>query len=366
MRKIILAAFIGLVSVGLIYGVAYAAVTGECVNCHTMHNSQGGEGMELVATETGPFEALTRGSCLGCHGQGGGVSITTDNIPQVYHTETTDDLAEGNFYYVVTGPTDAKGHNVEGLVDEDSTLHSTPPGFDTDYDPAATDFNPASRLTCAGQQGCHGNRDEASQFAAISGAHHGDDACLKFGTIDEASQGASVATSYRFLYKVKGGEHDEWQRAGIASETEHNEYKGETFADRTTQSWSTVDTISELCAECHGNFHMSTGIGTASPWLRHPTDAVLPNSGEYASYNPDYANVYSVEAPVARTSIPTASPDNTVTPGTDIVMCLSCHRAHASNYNDILRWDYSGMLAGTGTNDTGCFTCHTYKNADQP
>ncbi|HIC92409.1 MAG TPA: hypothetical protein EYP21_10200 [Syntrophaceae bacterium] len=55
-------------------------------------------------------------------------------------------------------------------------------------------------------------------------------------------------------------------------------------------------------------------------------------------------------------------PSQTVTPGTDQVMCLSCHRAHGSPYADMLRWNYSHMIAGDTTKSGGCFTCHTQKN----
>ena len=151
------------------------------------------------------------------------------------------------------------------------------------------------------------------------------------------------------------------------STTDHNEYKGQAYAARTLaggQSWNNVDTISEFCAECHGYFHASDEITASggSPWLRHPTDSVVPNSGEYSAYN-----TYSLEAPVARAVIPN-SPNSTVTPGDDttedgaIVMCLSCHRAHASPYADSLRWDYSTIIAGGGASTSGCFTCHTQKD----
>jgi hypothetical protein len=42
-------------------------------------------------------------------------------------------------------------------------------------------------------------------------------------------------------------------------------------------------------------------------------------------------------------------------------MCLSCHRAHASQYSDILRWDYNNIFARSGAPETGCLTCHTKK-----
>jgi len=349
---VLLSAFLILIPVGY----ALATVTGACVNCHTMHNSQGGAEMQLKAGETDPQGNLVRGTCVGCHGSDpAGASNIVTNIPQVWHSDGND-LAGGNFKYVVdTG--DAYGHNVEGVVAADGTLTNTPPGYAAAMDPASTDYATASRLTCAGQNGCHGNRDNSGNYAGVSGAHHGSDAVLKFGGIVEGSQGASVATSYRFLYKVKGGEDTDWQDTVGAAD--HNEYKGAIYAARTTMAWADVNTISELCAECHGSFHMSgaSGIGTASPWIRHPTDVLIPNSGEYASIS----TTYNPTVPVARATIPNAA-SGTVAAGTDIVMCLSCHRAHASAYADILRWDYSTMIANGGSLSTGCFVCHTTKD----
>ncbi|MDQ7837384.1 MAG: cytochrome c3 family protein [Thermodesulfobacteriota bacterium] len=349
---VLLSVFLALVPVGY----ALATVTGACVNCHTMHNSQGGTEMQLKAGETDPQGNLVRGTCVGCHGSDpAGASNIVTNIPQVWHSDGND-LAGGNFKYVVdTG--DAYGHNVEGVVAADGTLTNTPPGYAAAMDPASTDYATASRLTCAGQNGCHGNRDNSGNYAGVSGAHHGSDAVLKFGGIVEGSQGASVATSYRFLYKVQGGEDTDWQDTVGAAD--HNEYKGAIYAARTTMAWADVNTISELCAECHGSFHMSgaTGIGTASPWTRHPTDVLIPNSGEYASIS----TTYNPTVPVGRTTIPNAA-SGTVAAGTDIVTCLSCHRAHASGYADILRWDYSTMIANGGSLSTGCFVCHTTKD----
>jgi predicted CXXCH cytochrome family protein len=368
MKRIGLILFVAILAVGLValYGTpAIAKVSGQCVNCHTMHNSQGGAPMNYDASATSN-NALARGDCVGCHAQNTAANIVS-SIPQVHHSNATD-LPGGNFAYAIDDTDDTKAHNVAGVfTSNDGTLGNTPPGYSTGYDPSTTGFDDAERLSCAGINGCHGNRDEANEFSAISGAHHGDDAVLKFGGIVEGSQGASVATSYRFLYKVHGGEAawDDIDGVGEYDSDTHNEYKGAVFAGRTSMDWAAVDTISELCAECHGNFHASgaTGIGAASPWLKHPTDAILPNSGEYQYYNPDAANVYSVEAPVARATIPNTA-SSVVTPDTDLVMCLSCHRAHGSDYADILRWDYSTMNAGTGTSDTGCFTCHTTKNND--
>jgi hypothetical protein len=107
-----------------------------------------------------------------------------------------------------------------------------------------------------------------------------------------------------------------------------------------------------------GHFHRVQGIGgdISSPFTRHPTDIILPNTGEYAAYTS-----YSVEAPVARTAVPD-TPSDVVTPGTDVITCLSCHAAHGTDYSDMLRWDYDDMISGDSGKTGGCFTCHTTKN----
>ncbi len=142
---------------------------------------------------------------------------------------------------------------------------------------------------CAGSNGCHGNRNQLSPILAIRGAHHADDSILKFGAgFKETTQGGGVAStrifnagkSYRFLYKVHGAEDADWEGVTLGP-TVHNEYKGGSFhqGGRIT-AWGDISTISEFCAECHGNFPCrrlsSEWIGSASPWLRHPTDVVLP------------------------------------------------------------------------------------------
>ncbi|NIN35744.1 MAG: hypothetical protein GTO60_11920 [Gammaproteobacteria bacterium] len=98
-------------------------------------------------------------------------------------------------------------------------------------------------------------------------------------------------------------------------------------------------------------------MSSSGAWIRHPSDAELPEANEYDAYNP--VTNYSVEAPVAW-----VDPDNPLR-AQAIVMCLSCHRAHASDQPDMLRWPYSDMQVGTtdpSKAGTGCFTCHTEKD----
>ncbi len=334
-----------------------AMVSGPCSDCHTMHNSQADLAMNYDGSST-PNPYLTRATCLGCHGQLGADNIV-DGIPQVNHTNT-DDLAAGNFAYMlgtkgVGGASDAKGHNVIDFGNLEDTLDS-PPGMTMKHhgdegEPRVEDF------TCAGVYGCHGTGQDvgaSDPMASIAGAHHAND-----NTID----GTSVGKSYRFLSGVVGLEVTDWQNT---DSNHHNEYSGQTSpiephcSDCHDMSGSGTtlpagSTITQLCTACHIEMHQVDSSGDGI-WLRHPSDIVIPNSGEYAAYT-----TYNIDAPIGRVTIP-ASASDTVTPGTDVVTCLSCHFAHGSDYPDLLRWDYDAISAGGGSSGEGCFICHSTKD----
>ncbi|MEW6217988.1 MAG: cytochrome c3 family protein [Thermodesulfobacteriota bacterium] len=346
---------------------ASARIAGVCSDCHTIHNSQDGMDMRLDLTPiTGAGEgacldchsrtraSLLRMDCLGCHAQDptGSANIVA-GMPQVAHNAAAD-LAGGNYRNVFFD--DRRGHNVHGfgnaLIGPDSFIGNTPPGYNTDFDPASGKYQTSTftfQLMCSGQNGCHGNREEVSQTRAMKGTHHADDSALKYGpAFNESGQGSTPGVSYRFLYRVHGAEDSDWQ--ATSSATDHNEYKGAT-GNRSGQVWADIASMSQFCAECHGNFHSSAGIGSPGTWLRHPTDVALSgdiNGGLTGAYNP--------VTPVGRQSIAAASAQGggTFTPGSsDVVMCLSCHRAHGSPYQDLLRWDLASPVAGTG-----CLLCH--------
>ncbi len=347
-----------------------AKVSGPCSDCHTMHNSQNGS----AVVSGGPYRALTKGDCIGCHT---GTNDGSNNIPYVLQTSaptynfdgTKATLAGGSFYWVYDsgGNDDTKGHNVVGIASSDSNIGNTPPGFNsTDYTAngsVGTAWS-SNQLSCAGTYGCHGTHTSTDDFAAISGAHHADDS-----TID----GSTVGKSFRFLYGIKGTEDSDWEYTN--SSTDHNGY----YASDYNNGPGSMDSasINYLCAECHGNFHLHAQIDDAtngSPWLRHPTDYDMNNvsSKEYGNYpNPTlYSNVsatgdYFVDVPVGNT---TGAVNSKVlqASGDAIVLCISCHRAHGSPYEDLLRWAYSSndsgaCNAGTQSGTCGCFACHTSK-----
>ena len=341
------------VLLSVLAGPCPARVTGVCVNCHTMHNSQNNQ----TVTDSGsPNQALLISDCIGCHtGQNTGTNdepYVHDTNPPLYRTTGTEPdsntLAGGNFYWVSSG-LDRMGHNVEGLATPDATL-SLPPGGDGSF---------SGQLRCAGSMGCHGNPLEAEQIPALKGGHHYKDHLIW-------QDGSTLAKSYRFLDTIQGFGDSSYEYH--PTDQRHNKYYG---LDRSAESDQAPGTISSLCARCHKYFHNGTDsvapgstFGTGV-WIRHPTDFDMSNatsSGEYQGYNggSGTGNPYSVISPVATADASTTLNTTVYTRANDaVVMCLSCHRAHGSPYTSSLRWDYRAWPAG-GYN--GCAVCHTSKN----
>ncbi|MBW2662106.1 MAG: hypothetical protein JRD93_08995, partial [Deltaproteobacteria bacterium] len=274
------------VLIAVFCGPAAAKVTGVCSNCHTMHNSQNG----AVMANGGPHATLLMNNCVGCHSSVDS-STTYDlggsNVPVVNYTggEPTDYLAGGNFYWVADngGNDDAKGHNVLGVAGVD-TLSKAPGGQ-------------ISGTCLVG--GCHGSLAKENTRIPELGSgcegchlqvrHHADD------RTDLVTGGYRITTAeqgcYRFLVAHSGDNHvkdfgvcgiedGDWQQLSKASETKHNEYIGVDGDNNTYINLSPSNpTITAFCCGCHGEFHKEQdGAGN---WIKHPSDAVIPATGEY-------------------------------------------------------------------------------------
>lgn len=357
----------------VIAGAVEAKVTGECSNCHTMHNSQNGLGLVSAGTGAGWSGASVGGGtsgqaqgallvtdCVGCHTSTTDATILTigsSRIPIVYNTVLpVNPLAGGNFYWIATLG-DAYGHNVRGVSAKDLALAAAPGAIG-----CANSCHTALTLTDAQTDG---HRKNGCQGCHNSVRHHGS---------DPAGQPVTAAGGwYRFLSApsghtmlggagVTGIEDPNWEQTPTA--TNHNIYYGGTGADD-----ESPESMGKFCAGCHYNFHspgngafnywgLDNG-GNGSPWLRHPADAVIPNSGEYAAI---IGKDYDPKVPVGKPNL--SSYNGALVQEGDKVICLSCHRAHGSPNPDMLRWDYSTMLTGTtgAAAGTGCFKCHSTKD----
>jgi len=312
-------------------GTGYAAVSGVCSDCHTMHNSQGGEPMRDDGVEA-PLSALLLNDCLGCHTTTG-VDPFVGGYPyvQLASGATDDNCLAGGFFSTTMG----MGNNDDNHHGIGNT--SEPAGFDeieTTWYTGTSDG-----LGCAGTNGCHGNETDLDDMAAIKGGHHD-------------------PSAYRILYVgtdgVVGSGAKDYEDAIIDDPSTSVVTSGD---DQNVNIYSAgVDdpSISELCAKCHGDFHNENGTtgdsGLASPWIRHPTDVAIPTTWEIGGtdYIPD-GDDYKHN--------PVGYDDATFDITNKKATCLSCHRAHGTASNDLLRWGYSTQDAGSG-DEYGCLGCH--------
>ncbi len=366
-------------------------VKGVCGNCHTMHNSQNGLPIETRAdaafnpshTVNYRVNNLLVNTCIGCHSSTNSQTIVDlgngTRIPIIYNTvPPSQPLAGGNFYYV-DSLGDEFGHNVRTI----DSLLSEAPGGDTAFGviPNNCGFGGCHASLAAIRTGA-GPLSSAVQGNGCIGchdpAHHTNDeqVILAGGAkyVDEAGGG------YRFLNKaganyfdipphsgqpaVSGIEDPNWEQN--PSMLSHNEYQDSDKPFAPLTYGGSAQGMSDFCGGCHNSYHSwpeggYPNGGDSNPWLRHPAGMAIPDTGEYATYVQ-----YNPMVPVARSDDlalrALGGPSSEVTPGTDKVMCLSCHRAHASPYPDMLRWDYETCETGAGTNlECGCFTCHSQK-----
>ncbi|MBU0673829.1 MAG: hypothetical protein KJ950_04230 [Proteobacteria bacterium] len=275
-------------------------VSGQCVNCHTMHASTNGVGAAPNAT------LLRAGStCEGCHATGGGNNTTTGvkafatfSAPQVDDNSATGMLSGG--YFVKNNTVDAKQHNpfsdLTGM-NVDGNLGVTPPG---------------GAALAGGTFGCANCHD-------ASGGHHG-----------------GAGTVYRLLSGVTGTADGCY---GVGFNRSANAYDS-----------ASLDT---KCGSCHGLFHGASNQGAVNAWTRHPTDVSLTTM-DVATQPYGYVANYNANADTDLLPLGTAGA------ATDMIMCVTCHVAHGSANDKLLSFDYTAVQAGDATNSGGCESCHDY------
>jgi len=322
-------------------GTAFAFHGGgvaHCDGCHSMHAGSGNDNFGVQ----GP--SLTNGSdasstCLNCHDGAGRYHV---NSADGSNTNEGGDFhwTQDNGYAVNVRGTvydidfDNRGHNVLAAdfgMANDATLLTAPGGG-----------APAAGFGCTS---CHDPHGQAGG-GTIGGALP----ISVSGSYGDVAPAGTQAGNYRLLYDSNKAFFSEDAPIARASG-----YDG--------ASVQYGDGMSLWCGNCHSGFYTQTAAGGM-----HPTDVAVP--GTYNSYvatgdfTGDIADAYDPLVPVERgdavASADLADPTDAATAGvgidgTEQVMCLTCHRAHASAFENALRWDYtsSEFIAESWTEVTG-------------
>lgn len=291
-------------------GVAY------CAGCHTMHNSVDGQTV-VPGTPQGVASLLIRSNptdtCLRCHANYGQMAGGNGYG------------AGGDFYWVTktwtweshgtqTSLGDNHGHNVispQYGIGMDQTHFFSPGGdYSREY------------LTCTACHDPHGNGNFRLLFG-VSG-----------GTAPQPNYDGNGYTFTEPAPLARGNSrytNNTSTRGEIETNTQHTVYKSG---------------MSEWCGNCHTNFHDANTTNYV-----HPTSESLD---EYAAIYNAYVSstdltggvrstAYWGLVPFEAVNVDLATVDTyNYTQGpeqADQVMCLTCHRSHASAFDDATRWD---------------------------
>jgi hypothetical protein len=309
-------------------------------------------------------------------------------------------MPAGDFYYSNSDP--KKGHNpaytkgsmsaaTSKLITADPVLGSDPPGGTINDGEWSCHSCHGMHSRFSGSYTAYRQLKRTVNGIAVSGDVSG------FGV--ETVNGGTTAAGYEPMKSntrgdIQGTNYVNLRKDGNAlqgadlladySDTNKNVYQGG---------------FSSFCSACHGDFHgTATTEGgtdntqTAGIWLKHPTNlemaqpvstrkygintykAVVTNSQSTlpnpVGYDWKYPLVkadgdFSVKSTVA------SATDPATLAGTDRIMCLTCHKAHASQYENMTRWDsnahafladgatdFEGQVSNGDNIAYGCGKCH--------
>jgi hypothetical protein len=334
----------------------------ECGGCHSMHTPKAGGTRLLLGTDG-------TSTCLTCHMHAG------DTQPTSYHIATADaDMGVGvppkqrtpggdfgwlrkDYTMTIRGTTSTEygrthGHNV---VAADVT------GYVADVDnPTAPGGATGGAFLSAnlGCQSCHDphgrvRRKADGTYASAVQLGFAGDPIVGSGSYGALPVAGQAVGTYRLLRglgdTVPGATFANVAIAVVPSGYNRTESTTQT---RTAYGATGTDTWGNWCASCHPGMHSSGNYV-------HPIDQNLGSdiANIYNAYVKSgdltglAANSFNSLVPFAENTgdIATlaghAKNDDTQLggPGTsDKVICLSCHRAHASGWPEALRWNMEG------------------------
>lgn len=334
-------------------GSAFAFHSGgvaECGGCHSMHAPKTGGAFLMVGTDQSS-------TCLSCHEgptlSSYHVSTTPANqgpgVPPVNRTPGGDfGWVKKTYSFVqrsstVTEAGQSHGHNIIAVDN----------GYSVDPDKATAPGGtfPSSQLACNSCHDPHGKYRRLSDgTVATAGAP-----IIGSGSYDTSTEPAAnqAVGAYRLL---AGEGYSKAPFAGVPAAKAPSTYNRSEALTQTRVAYGNAATAGHTawgtwCGTCHGDMHSSGNYV-------HPVDATLGDLattyGQYVKSGDMGGSAASsftslvpfVEGTGDYTVLAShAKNNNSVLSGpasSDRVSCISCHRAHATGFPEMLRWNMEG------------------------
>ena len=350
----------------LVYGQAYAFHSGgvaECGGCHTMHEA-GSADFLLTRTDASS-------TCLNCHER------TGDTGPNGYHISTPSaELSAtqapkqrspgGDFAWLRrtygTEPGDSHGHNINAadyLYAADGT-NVTAPGGGSFL---------GSNLAC---NSCHDQHSNIRRFADGHYARTGLPIAGS-GSYDNSAAPLDGANTVGFYRLLRGGGTDVGNdsAAGVTYTSKFvavapGAYNRSEAVTQTRVAYGL--NAGAWCGTCHPNMHSGAGNyhpvdqalnGLAANYNAYVSSGIMTGTGStFTSLVPFGENTVTIATLATH-----AKNDDSILSGpatTDQVTCMSCHRAHASGFAEMVRWQIENEFLTKGDSTTGAaFYCAT-------
>jgi len=381
-----------------------------CTDCH----DQFGANHAASQDGTTPAAVLKKADisdlCLSCHTKGRNTAYTAD-LPGVQLGDWTAPIVmtdngitppgiampAGDFFWSNSDP--RKGHNPAYTKDSsvptskaikgDPVLGNTPPGGSL----------AGPQWSCISCHGAHSRFDGSnSSWRQLKRKVNNVNVTGDVRQYAVETAKSSVVQDPRFepiksnsRGEMQGNYHTELRKDGNPlegadlfqpeSDTNKNVYRGG---------------FSSFCSACHGDFHggnqesgRSDGRNRAGgSWVKHPTNLRLGESSKYGvdAYTASITNTqgtnpnpvgYDWKYPVVKgdydfsvkSSIASAAQRSISSE--DRIMCLTCHKAHATQFKNMTRWDteahafiaagqkdFAGEISIGDNPAYGCGKCH--------
>jgi hypothetical protein len=377
----------------LITGTFHAGGVAACDGCHVMHNASGGQ---IRSTVSAPWSDavpafLLQGSdqsstCLVCHGDTAAATATT---PYIIADTTAGDTANLNYspggdfgwLRIAGGTMTRHGHNVVandfGMV---ADPNNTAPGG------TFTAGTGVASFACSNCHDPHGRqRMELTAPGAATWQWTGP--TVQVGLTAAITKPIWSSGSYGVLPKDDAAVGAYRLLAGVGYSPASNPAGASPFVNNppvavAPSAYNHSEAggaevrvaygsgMSEWCQNCHTNIHLDGYLSGAmgGTGLKHPAGqgAVL-KPGQFNTYNtyvssgvynagPNYTSLVPFEnagkiayngaggnvADITSLANAVAGTDTAnifVASGGSNVMCLSCHRAHASAFDGMVRWN---------------------------
>jgi len=294
----------------------HAGGVGSCSTCHIMHQEEiGGPALG------NPLLIVNNASdlCLSCHATNYGSVLGEDPLVPPF------EMGAGNFVFLLEDNINDAPDGLLNPIAGDAAGHNiNAPGAGLSTDPryptSPGGSFPSSQLSCTSCHDPHGNTNYRFLYGAGSGPAPGSGPGWTF---------ANPAPDVVGLNVVVGAPE---------SNSNHVAYRSG---------------MSAWCANCHQDYRSAHGPASA---FTHPADRGLENSivDRYNVYNGTADPTGGSPLTAYLAAVPFEDAGSTVggTNGpstTSRIMCLTCHRAHASSAPAAGRWDFNvGTLGEDG------------------